>query len=258
MWRRTAAVSDPIRPEAFAGYRYPGLAVAVAVLVGWAVAVGLGVTAAYPGAGHPVVDGAWILVETFAYTGLFITAHDGMHGLVAPRHPRLNHVIGALALSLFGAMPYGRLREAHERHHRVPSTAEDPDYHESAGGMLRWFLGFVREHATVRQFVVLGLVFNVLHHGFGFGLVRLWLFWILPQLSSALQLFFFGTWLPHREGAFEGHGPTKTRSLAYPAWLSFLACYHFGYHYEHHAWPFVPWWRLPRARRLRLGRSRML
>lgn len=27
--------------------------------------------------------------------------------------------------------------------------------------------------------------------------------------------------------------------------LSFLTCYYFGYHLEHHLYPNVPWWRLP-------------
>jgi beta-carotene ketolase (CrtW type) len=239
---------DRRAPDTLAGYRFAGLGVAALILAAWAAVLGLGLTGRYAGAGHPVVDGAWILLEAFAYTGLFITAHDAMHGLVAPAHPRLNHAIGGWALTLYGVLPYTRLRAAHQVHHRAPSTTEDPDYHEGPGGFLRWFVGFIGGYATVRQVVALGIVFNVLHHGFGFDLARLWLFWLLPLILSALQLFTFGTWLPHREGAFEGEGPTKTRSLGYPAWLSFLACYHFGYHYEHHAWPFVPWWRLPRAR----------
>ena len=31
--------------------------------------------------------------------------------------------------------------------------------------------------------------------------------------------------------------------------VSFVSCYHFGYHWEHHVAPHVPWWRLPEARR---------
>nr|MBA2748547.1 fatty acid desaturase [Tatlockia sp.] len=32
-----------------------------------------------------------------------------------------------------------------------------------------------------------------------------------------------------------------------PTWLSFITCYHFGYHYEHHEHPDVPWWGLPKV-----------
>jgi beta-carotene ketolase (CrtW type) len=27
-----------------------------------------------------------------------------------------------------------------------------------------------------------------------------------------------------------------------------VSCYFFGYHLEHHAYPYLPWWRLPAAR----------
>ncbi|MDT8325299.1 MAG: fatty acid desaturase, partial [Bacteroidota bacterium] len=39
------------------------------------------------------------------------------------------------------------------------------------------------------------------------------------------------------------------RSNDYGVLFSFLTCYHFGYHEEHHTRPGVPWWRLPAARR---------
>ena len=84
----------------------------------------------------------------------------------------------------------------------------------------------------------------------------LWLFLWLPPVLAALQLFTFGTWLPHRLPA---HGHTNRHHAAssdLPSWLSFLTCYHFGYHLTHHAFPWVAWWRLPEARRIRLGRLR--
>lgn len=33
--------------------------------------------------------------------------------------------------------------------------------------------------------------------------------------------------------------------------LSFLTCYHFDYHWEHHRWPYAPWWQLPLCKQLR-------
>jgi fatty acid desaturase len=35
-----------------------------------------------------------VLLTTFFYTGIFITAHDAMHGLVSPSYRKLNDVIG--------------------------------------------------------------------------------------------------------------------------------------------------------------------
>ncbi|MEO1268367.1 MAG: fatty acid desaturase, partial [Myxococcota bacterium] len=90
-----------ITPQEFANYRTKGLWIAGAIVVLWGMAVTLGLAGAYPGAGWWVADLLWVGVETLAYTGMFITAHDAMHGLVAPQHPRLNHAVGALAIGLF-------------------------------------------------------------------------------------------------------------------------------------------------------------
>ena len=35
-----------------------------------------------------------VLLTTFFYTGIFITAHDAMHGLVSPSYRKLNDAIG--------------------------------------------------------------------------------------------------------------------------------------------------------------------
>jgi beta-carotene ketolase (CrtW type) len=74
------------------------------------------------------------------------------------------------------------------------------------------------------------------------------IFWVLPLVLSSLQLFLFGTYLPHRGGDAGPSGRHAVRSLGYPHLLSLLACYHFGYHAEHHAHPAVPWFRLPALR----------
>lgn len=47
-----------------------------------------------------------ILWQTFLYTGLFITSHDAMHGVVFPQNTKINHFIGTLTLSLYGLLPY--------------------------------------------------------------------------------------------------------------------------------------------------------
>jgi beta-carotene ketolase (CrtW type) len=59
-----------------------------------------------------------------------------------------------------------------------------------------------------------------------------------------MQLFLVGTYLPHRRHASDG-----PISLAWPGWLSLLACYHFGYHREHHEQPGLAWFELPQAHR---------
>ncbi|MGE0434807.1 MAG: fatty acid desaturase [Planctomycetota bacterium] len=252
----TAARALPTPPH----YRFAGLAVAVAVIVAWATALVAALLGVNPGSGTWWADSLWILLQTWLYTGLFITAHEAMHGLVAPRWPRLNHAIGWFALFAFAALPYGRLRAAHMQHHATPSTRDDPDYHEHLGPppLFNWMARFLIRYVTLLQLLIMGSAYWLLHGLAGLSHERLLLFWVAPQMLSTFQLFVVGTWLPHREadGHFIGDGPTKSRTVDVPPALSLLMCFHFGYHYEHHAWPFVPWWRLQRVRGMRADEVR--
>ncbi len=76
---------------------------------------------------------------------------------------------------------------------------------------------------------------------------NLTLFWVIPSILSSVQLFYFGTFTPHKEpsGGYKNIHCAQTNPL--PTWLSFITCYHFGYHYEHHEHPDVPWWGLPKV-----------
>ena len=56
-----------------------------------------------------------ILLLTHLYTGLFITAHDAMHGTVA-KSLKLNHAIGHFTSLLFSFNFYRRLFPKHHEH----------------------------------------------------------------------------------------------------------------------------------------------
>ena len=79
------------------------------------------------------------------------------------------------------------------------------------------------------------------------------LYWAVPSILASIQLFVFGTWLPHRTDDYAPFADShNARSPAMSDTLSLLTCYHFGgYHHEHHLHPSVPWWRLPSTRRTR-------
>ncbi len=47
-----------------------------------------------------------ILIQTHLYTGLFITSHDAIHGVVYAENPRLNHAIGRFCTILFAFNDY--------------------------------------------------------------------------------------------------------------------------------------------------------
>jgi len=176
-----------------------------------------------------------------------------MHRAIAPHHPKLNDQIGSLAVFLYLFFPYKKLLKNHWLHHHYPAGNKDPDFHNgSHSHPVFWYFNFVKQYFGWSQ--VLGIITVycgavwVLH----ISQANLFLFLILPSVLSSLQLFYFGTFLPHRElpGGYENVYRTRSNSL--PVFLSFLSCYHFGYHEEHHEHPAVPWWQLPAIRKMRL------
>jgi beta-carotene ketolase (CrtW type) len=194
-----------------------------------------------------------ILGRTFLHTGLFIVAHDAMHRSLMPRHPRLNTLIGRIAVWLYAFLPYESCRANHWRHHRYPAQGGDPDFHDGDSHPVYWYLAFIRAYLPRWQlvrFVIWGGVFfltldalvNILP-------ANLVIVWLLPLVLSSMQLFFFGTYLPHRPQTQPAGSLASSRgsirSLPCPIWWSFLTCYHFGYHWEHHTYPNLPWYRLP-------------
>lgn len=179
----------------------------------------------------------FILIQMHLYTGLFITAHDAMHGTVAPQNKEINNVLGQTCTLLYAVFPFSKLNTKHHQHHKFVHSEQDPDYHN--GNFLIWYFNFVMQYITWWQIVVMAVLFNILK--IWIAEPNLLLFWVLPSLLSTLQLFYFGTYLPHR-GEHDNHHQSKSQSKNH-VW-AFLSCYFFGYHYEHHDSPATPWWRL--------------
>ncbi|WP_144606077.1 fatty acid desaturase [Algoriphagus algorifonticola] len=216
-----------------------GLLIAWSIILLWAVSLGFWIQ----------LDISWtspltylgVLIQMHLYTGLFITAHDAMHGVVSS-HKKINHATGWIAAILFSYNFYWKLFPKHHQHHRHVATDEDPDYHAS-GNFLIWYLSFIRQYVSIWQILLMAVSFNIL---------KLWLptenlivFWMLPAILSTLQLFYFGTYLPHRGNS---DNPHHSRSQSKNHVWAFLSCYFFGYHYEHHDSPGTPWWRLWREK----------
>jgi beta-carotene ketolase (CrtW type) len=207
--------------------------------------------------------GGWLLAPglvallSWLFVGLFIVAHDCMHGALAPRLPGLERPLGHLCVWLYAALDYDALRAAHRLHHALPGTSADPDFAPSASrtAFWPWYLRFLRRYVSVRQLIGLTAVFHV-SVMLGAPIAHLIVFWFLPAILSSLQLFLFGTYLPHRPSQRPFLDDHRARSSAYPAWLSLLTCFHFGLHHEHHLHPATPWWRLPALRRRLRGASR--
>lgn len=184
-----------------------------------------------------------MLVQAYLYTGLFITAHDSMHGSVAENRP-VNRAIGKVALWLFAAFSYESMFTKHMRHHRAPGTSEDPDFSGGAQHLFGWFFRFFFRYVSVRQVVTMAVLFNIGLYIAGLRLENLLVFWVLPAFLGTFQLFYFGTYLPHRYPHTPEMEPHKARSQRKNHVAAMVSCYFFGYHYEHHAHPRVPWWKL--------------
>ncbi|MGK7929657.1 MAG: hypothetical protein AB4290_31185, partial [Spirulina sp.] len=71
--------TDPQRRNRVEGVQGVGIALAIAGLWGFVLILGLSLDLAKV---PPILLGLGMLGQTFLYTGLFITAHDAMHGLV--------------------------------------------------------------------------------------------------------------------------------------------------------------------------------
>jgi beta-carotene ketolase (CrtW type) len=234
-------------------YRWKGILIALTVITAWAASLAISLTSSFilsPSLPLPyLLTPVFVLLNTFLYTGLFITAHDAMHGTVAPAHPALNRAIGRVCTRLYALFGFDAMLKKHHEHHRHPASDGDPDFHDGRHtGFARWYAHFFFTYVTWKQLVGMAVIYNLLKYAAGIPDVNILLFWVLPALASTLQLFFFGTYLPHREPA-EGYiEPHRAVSNAYGVALSFLTCYHFGYHLEHHEKPGVPWWGLPKER----------
>lgn len=123
---------------------------------------------------------AMVLAQTWLSTGLFIIAHDSMHGALAPGHPRLNRAIGATCLTLYACLSYATLLPQHHLHHKETGTAGDPDFHSGDPSLMGWFMQFFRtyySHGQIARITVMALIYTLL---LGAPLGNIVIFWALP------------------------------------------------------------------------------
>ena len=210
---------------------------------------------------QPILAALLFVLQAWLSVGLFIVAHDCMHGSLAPFRPWLNTLVGSVVLRMYMGFSYARLIAKHHAHHRHAGTEGDPDFDpDHPSDPVRWYWTFMRRYLDWYVFWVTGAlvtsyVVALYFHG-GVGRALHILFWTGPSLVASMQLFYFGTFRPHRhEDGDHFADRHRSRSNDYSVWASLLTCFHFGYHHEHHDAPNVPWWRLPAARRAALARG---
>ncbi|MEL6360186.1 MAG: fatty acid desaturase [Pseudomonadota bacterium] len=190
-----------------------------------------------------------IAVQSILNVGLFITAHDAIHGTLAPGRRKLNDAFGRAALFLYAAFDWESTARLHHKHHEAPATTDDPDYKDGVNERFWPWIGAF----AVRYYGWKNLAMMFLHVGAATIIAqsywKMLVFFAVPAWASAVQLFYFGVYLPHKTPPGGHYHPHRAVTVDLPEWLSFLTCFHFGYHEEHHDAPATPWWRLPAVRR---------
>ena len=79
----------------------------IAIMIGFSYlsSVFIGVLGYHPFSHTIVGDVLWGSLSMWLCTGLFITAHDAMHGLILPQKPKLNALLGKFALVCMRVYP---------------------------------------------------------------------------------------------------------------------------------------------------------
>jgi beta-carotene ketolase (CrtW type) len=200
-----------------------------------------------------------VLAQTWLSVGMFIVAHDAMHGSLVPGNAAVNTLIGRICVGLYAGFSWDKLYANHHAHHRHAGTEHDPDFDaDHPSEFWPWYYRFFRTYFGWREFGLLTIAVVV----YCLILWQRWpnvlLFWAAPAILSSLQLFYFGTYRPHRIEEGEVFSDRhNSRSNEFPWLISLLTCFHFGYHHEHHDRPWVPWWKLPKVRDAGLAGHRM-
>jgi len=195
-----------------------------------------------------------MLWQTFVYTGLFVTTHDAMHGVIFPKNRKINNLVGSVAALVYALFSFKKLSEKHWQHHSHPASELDPDYHDGKHkNFFAWYWQFTKEYWSWTRLLGLMAIFNLVTHTLHIPDANLTLFWVIPSILSSVQLFYFGSFLPHTEPKEGYTNACRAKSNELPVFWSFITCYHFGYHQEHHESPHVPWWGLPEIYKLNKG-----
>jgi fatty acid desaturase len=229
----------------------------------------------------------WLMVEFplwavripgYVVIGMLIHAmailmHEGIHTSLF-RNRVLDRtfafVLGAPAL--FSATAY---RVTHLNHHRHNRSALDPDEFTNVSKH-RWIVTFLFYawglagiivyvfhvpimallRGTPRQRLAVALEYALLaaiYAGVIFGSHRVGHFstvlhgWLIPLFFANLFGNFRG-WAEHMMTR-PGHPLIQTRTVTSNAFVSFFMC-NLNYHLEHHLFPAIPWYHLPRLHRL--------
>lgn len=205
------------------------------------------------------------LVISFSLTGLPILMHDANHGLLS-KNRVVNRWLGFVC-GLPGLVSTSAYRSIHLEHHAHTGTEKDPDSIEQSAKksmplVLFYYLfffigiylylpyvaiiGFKKAKRRVRGQIILEYALILVAVGLAFWtvqtatLLKLWVFPLLigAQISNVRGLAEHGL-------TTSGNPFTDTRTITSNKFVSFMMS-NLNYHLEHHLFPGVPWYNLPK------------
>jgi fatty acid desaturase len=212
--------------------------------------------------------GCWFLIAC-SMSGLTILMHDGNHGLLFKSHS-LNRWVGFIC-GLPGLVAVSAYRSIHLQHHRKLHTDEDPDNIETASKksmplVLFYYVFFVVGTYLYLPFVALTgfklanrrVKIEIAVEYLLMAVVLMSIFVVVP-ISTLMQVWLIPLVIAAQisnvrglaeHGMTTGGSPfTDTRTVVSNRFVSFMMC-NLNYHLEHHLFPGIPWYNLPKLHRL--------
>lgn len=231
----------------------------------------------WAGCGYLSIRIAFLPLQLFCYfssgwiiVGLTVLMHEGVHGLLL-KNPVLNRWLGFVC-SAPALVSFSAYRTIHLLHHKYEHTDQDPDDAEVVARKFSMpLVTFYYLYAVIGAYVY---VFHINIDGFKlanlknrvnilFELILMatlagLLFWLLP-LEMVLKIWVF-PWLvaahitsfrgvPEHGLTTGGNAFTATRTVVSNKLVRFMLC-NANYHLEHHLFPGMPWYNLPKAHQL--------
>jgi fatty acid desaturase len=213
-----------------------------------------------------VLSIAGYLIGGLSLSTLSVLSHESSHNLMT-RKPSTDRWIGFICgvPILFSAMGY---RIMHPRHHKYLRSERDPDDIENVSknsALLRWvyvlvfffsvYLYLVMVPANAVRYgkkgerVSVVVEFLVMVAIVALGWVYLptkWMIegWLMPLIVAGQIANVRG--ISEHGMTTGGNEMTDTRTVATNPVLSFMMC-NINYHIEHHLYPGIPWYNLPKV-----------
>lgn len=216
-----------------------------------------------------ILDLTLYFVAGLSLSTLSVLAHEASHNLFT-RSQTIDRCLGFLCglPVVFSAAGY---RIMHPLHHKFLHTEDDPDDIENASSSPTWLrVVYVFVFVAGVYLYLITVPLNAVRKGtpkerigvileWGAMLVLAAAAWILLPVRMVLKgwlypLLFAGQFANVRGIAEHGMTTggnefTDTRTVATNPLLSFMMC-NINYHLEHHLYPGIPWYNLPKLHRL--------